>query len=317
MQKARWMIGAIASGLPVGGSKLRVVSWKQLKDALQNCGDIDGIVINSVQMPTAFPQLVDFAPFIYVAHNVEHRSARQNASSAAGARERYLYGRDSRLLQPIEEELCKKAVHVFVLSDDDRSVFELGRERASMLPLVFPPLASSNTNNVAITHDVGLIGTWTWQPNFVGLEWFVREVVPLLNDDIKTAIAGSAPAMIATDHPGLKFVGRVASAEEFVAQSGVLALVSRSGTGVQLKTIEAFQTGMPCVATRSSVRGIAKIPENCRVEDEPGAFATALNQLAGSVRKGDIGRIDGDRFAAIQRNGLHQALRLGLDALNR
>lgn len=313
-QKARWMAGAFARGLPVGGSKLRSVSWARLKTALDAAAPVDGLVINSVQMPTAFPQLLDYAPFVYVAHNVEHRSASQNSLSSAGRKESLLYARDARLLEPVERALCQKAAHVFVLSEDDRKSFGLNEQEATTLPLVFPASETSGEPAVQtpVGHDVGLIGSWSWQPNYVGLMWFLDEVVPLLDRDIEIAIAGNMPSSRPSEREHVKFVGRVANAEEFVASSRVLALVSRSGTGVQLKTIEAFQTGMPCIATHSSVRGIGGIPPNCRVEDEARAYADALNEMVEAVRVGTIQRIDGNGFANDQRQRLQQAMQKGL-----
>ena len=263
LQKTRWMVEAIARSMPVGGSKLKVLSWERLKTALEKAGPLDGIIINSVQMPTAFPQLLEFAPYIYVAHNVEYRSAEQSSLSASGRKERYLYSRDARLLAPIEKQLCEGASHVFVLSEDDKATLQLSDASATMVPLVLPvddSIGDDNLEDHQITHDVGLIGTWSWQPNFVGLKWFLDEVVPLLDSNITVSVAGNMPPLDANDYRSVNFVGRVASAEEFVEQSRILALISRSGTGVQLKTIEAFQRCMPCVATKSSIRGIPVVP---------------------------------------------------------
>lgn len=320
VQKVAWMAGALVSGLPVGGSKLKAVSWPTLEKALNSLGDIDGIIINSVQMPTAFPQLMDFAPFIYVAHNVEHMSSKQNAISASGRVNRMLYQRDARLLEPIERELCSKARYVFCLSEDDRKYFDLADDRSSVLQLLFPDDMQGKAedhSNIEISHDIGLIGTWTWQPNFVGLKWFLDEVVPHLDGGLSIAIAGGLPASVSSEHPGIKFLGRVESATDFVDQSGVLALVSRSGTGVQLKTIEAFQMGMPCCATVSSVRGIRSIPTNCMVEDDAKAFAGSLSLMAKKANSAHGERLDGKDFADQQREALGSGLRAGKNSLQK
>ena len=318
-QKIKWVAGAIASGLPVGGSKLRTISWPQLEHALNSLGKIDGIIINSVQIPTAFPQLLQYAPYIYVAHNVEHLSASQNAKSASGSFNRSLYQRDARLLEPIERNLCNNARHIFFLSEDDCKYFNQGDDRSTVLQLAFPiqsQIAMENSEVYTISNDVGLIGTWSWQPNFVGLTWFLDKVVPLLNSDMTISIAGSMPHAVDSEHPGVRFVGRVESAEEFVKNSGVLALVSRSGTGVQLKTIEAFQMGMPCCATVSSVRGIVDLPDNCVVEDDAKKFAKALNNMVKNRKSGKLVRLDGEKFTASQRDALHSGLAVGLKSFD-
>ncbi len=319
-QKIKWVAGAMTSGLPVGGSKLRAVDWPQLEHALNSLGKIDGIIINSVQIPTAFPQLLEYAPYIYVAHNVEHLSSSQNAKSTGGALNRWLYQRDAKLLEPIERKLCKNARHIFFLSEDDCNYFNPGDDRGTVLQLAFPTQSQITTENpveTTISNDVGLIGTWSWQPNFVGLTWFLDEVVPLLDSDMTISIAGSMPHAMDSAHPGVNFVGRVESAEEFVKNSGVLALVSRSGTGVQLKTIEAFQMGMPCCATLSSVRGISGVPDNCIVEDDAEEFSKALNNMVKNRRAGKLSRYDGEEFAASQRDALHSGLAVGLNSFDR
>ncbi len=320
LQKIKWVAGAITSGLPVGGSKLRVVDWPLLESALNSLGKIDGIIINSVQIPTAFPQLIEYAPYIYMAHNVEHLSSSQNAESTSSALNRWLYQRDAKLLEPIERMLCKNARHIFFLSEDDCNYFDPGDDRGTVLQLAFPnqsKIAMEKPGETTIFNDVGLIGTWSWQPNFVGLTWFLDEVVPLLNRDITISIAGSMPHMVESEHSGVKFVGRVESAEEFVKNSGVLALVSRSGTGVQLKTIEAFQMGMPCCATLSSVRGIVGVPDNCIVEDDAIKFAKALNNMVKNKRAGNLARLNGEDFATSQRDALHSGLAIGLNGFGR
>ena len=188
------------------------------------------------------------------------------------------------------------------------------------MQLLFPAQQYGDVENsppAKTTHDIGLIGSWSWQPNFVGLKWFLDEVVPQLDQNLSISIAGNTPHSISSPHPGVEFVGRVEDASQFVEESKVLALVSRSGTGVQLKTIEAFQMGMPCCATVSSVRGINFIPPNCFVEDDATEFAKSLNLMVNSVKTGQIKRLDGKKFAGRQRDDLHSGLQLGLNELIR
>src|SRR5690606_29038326 len=171
-----------------------------------------------------------------------------------------------------------------------------------------------------IKHDLALIGTWTWHPNRIGLEWFLREVKPHLPGDISIAIAGNTPAdLIAAwsgAGSGVDFVGKVPDATEFVESSALVPLVSRAGTGVQLKTIETFELGMPSVATTHSVRGIDHIPDNCTVADDPRAFAAAIVERIEKIRSGDRQRLDGKAFTRSQIEGMDRAIARGLQALH-
>jgi hypothetical protein len=72
--------------------------------------------------------------------------------------------------------------------------------------------------------------------------------------------------------------------------------------------------GLPSVATTSSVRGIATIPANCTLADDPADFAAALNEKIRRARAGDRQRLDGRMFADEQRArmdaGIQEMLRL-------
>ena len=141
-------------------------------------------------------------------------------------------------------------------------------------------------------------------------EWFLDKVVPHLPDDFRIAIAGSIPADLRSPHPGVAFVGRVADAIGFVLSGRVVPLISRAGSGVQLKTIETFELGLPAVATSRSLRGIGAVPVNCTVADDPIEFAHALERAARGAAD-----VDGSRFRRDQLLALDRQLALGLRAL--
>ncbi len=95
----------------------------------------------------------------------------------------------------------------------------------------------------------------------------------------------------------------------------VIPLISRAGTGVQLKTIETFELGMPCVATAHSLRGIAHIPDNCLVADDPKAFAAAISRLLEKCQAAKGIQIDGKRFHQSQMDEADEVIKLGLSKL--
>jgi hypothetical protein len=313
-QKLAWLGSAMRAGLTFSSIKLRIVAPEAVRTALQGIGPVDGYVLNSVQFAAAFEELFGDHPSIFVAHNVEHRSAEENAAASAGLFQRFLFSREARLLKEIEARLCRRARFVFTLAEEDRSALGVADDAgAAFLPLVtreVPPPAPSARR---ISCDAALIGTWTWQPNRIGLDWFLNEVVPHLRPDFRIRIAGRVAGTVKSAHPGVAFVGRVPDATEFVRSGAVVPLISTAGSGVQLKTIETFELGLPSVATRRSLRGIGEPPPNCVVVDDPRAFARALEQAA----EGAPRDIDGRSFFERQRQALDRKMMLGLKALDR
>lgn len=309
--RLKWLARAISSGTTFSSSKLIEVSAQKLRQALQSHGPFDGVVLNSVQFSGAFEQVFADWPSLYVAHNVEHVSALENAEALTGYKAA-LFRREARLLEGLEQRLCQRARFVFTLSPEDLETLRLDADRAAWLPLVSRREAVQPSPRQP-SYDAAVIGTWTWQPNLIGLRWFLNEVVPHLPENFTVHIAGNAPAGVGSPHAGVRFVGRVPDATEFLRGGRMVPLFSRAGTGVQLKTIETFELGLPAVATSLSLRGVDTRPANCAVCDDPRVFAEAM---VAAARAGSPD-LDGRDFHARQRAALDAALTKGLRMLAR
>ncbi|MBZ9743801.1 glycosyltransferase family 4 protein [Mesorhizobium sp. CO1-1-7] len=311
LQKLVWVGKAMFSGLTFASVKLRAVSSHDVQAALERAGPFDGYVLNSVQFAGAFERVFEDRPSIFVAHNVEHLSARENAVASAGIFQRLLFRREARLLKLVEERLCRRARFVFTLAEEDRGALGVASDdRSAVLPLVTCATAPVRNGRRAIDCDAALIGTWTWQPNRIGLDWFLGKVVPHLRPGFRIRIAGHMPSGVTSAHPGVEFVGRVADARAFVRGAAVIPLISTAGSGVQLKTIETFELGLPSVATSRSLRGIDHRPDNCVVTDDPAGFAKALEAAAA-----DINDVDGSTFHGRQVKALDAAVGVGLEKI--
>jgi hypothetical protein len=311
VRKLVWAAKALASGLTFASAKLRIVPEQTVRAAIAKAGPFDGYVLNSVQFAGAFEEVLGGPPSIFVAHNVEHQAALDNAAAARSLPERQLFRREARLLKRMEDRLCTKARFVFTLAEEDRAALGVvSDDRSAVLALTTHAIAPAKIPR-RIECDAALIGTWTWQPNRIGLDWFLAHVVPHLRPDFRVRIAGSAPSGIKSSHPGVSFVGRVPDARAFVRSAAVVPLISTSGSGVQLKSIETFELGLPSVATARSLRGIAYRPQNCVVADDPAAFASALEAAA----SGAVSDCDGASFHRHQLNALDAAIERGLRAI--
>lgn len=322
LRKLGWLVASLLKGIPFASAKLWLAGRGKVLDSIRERGPFDRVILNSVMMPGAFPELTALGPVVLVAHNIEHVSAAQNASHAADGLMRWLYRREARLLRLLETSLAASSDYIWCLADEDRLTLSAmaGPEvlrKTAVLPLISTSqpvtAASSPDENTSPAHDIGLIGTWTWEPNLIGLKWFLGEVAPLLPRTLRIAVAGRAPAELAAPE-NVAFLGRVPDAAAFLASCAVVALASRAGTGVQLKTIEALQLGLPAVATPLSMRGLGQAPANVRLANEPAAFAAALVAHVAAVRAGHVKRVDGSIFMRGQARMLSLAISAGLAA---
>jgi glycosyltransferase involved in cell wall biosynthesis len=314
-RKLQWLGHALAQGLPVACAKLKLAGAGRLIEAVRSHGRFDALVLNSAMLPGAVPELTRLGPCLLVEHNIEHVSARQNAAHAGNPVLRWLFSREARLLEAIEKRLWSEARFIWTFAEEDRLGLGAAAVKAAVLPLISGAGAPPEpAQPVVAAYDIGLIGTWTWQPNFIGLDWFLREVCPLLPADVTVAVAGRLPPETPPVPAHVNLVGRVPDADAFLRACHVLALTSRAGTGVQLKTIEAMRLGLPAVATSLSCRGFTALPANFSVADTPEAFARALVERVREARAGRPQRVDGTAFIEGQRAALAAALARGLEA---
>ncbi|MGI9364442.1 MAG: glycosyl transferase, partial [Rhizobiaceae bacterium] len=110
--KLDWLRWALTKDLPFAAAKLASFSRSDLDRIIAQYGPFDAHILNSYQMPAAFPQLTA-TRFCYVAHNVEYRSALQNSESSKSRFERFMYQRDARLLKSLERTPCENSSYVW------------------------------------------------------------------------------------------------------------------------------------------------------------------------------------------------------------
>jgi hypothetical protein len=309
-----WIRDSARLGLPLSSAKLRVVSETTLIRLIEENGPFDGVIVNTAQMAGAFPGIAKRWPSMLVAHNIEHLSARQNAQHTRGIKG-LIYQREARLLERMEQKVISAAHHVGFLSEEDRAVLGQFASSSNVLALLTPEPAASPSPEKAF--DIGLIGTWTWTPNLIGLRWFFDHVVPLLPENLTIGLAGRLPDNFGSVPSRVNHLGRVADATAFVRSCAVMALTSRIGTGVQLKTIEIMRLGWPAVATSSSLRGTNYRPVNLAVADEPEPFVKHLVQMLDKIRQKTIAPVDPMQFLHAQRASMHLALEQGLASLKK
>jgi polysaccharide biosynthesis protein PslH len=125
-------------------------------------------------------------------------------------------------------------------------------------------------------------------PNILSLEWFLREVMPRAGD-IPVLIYGNVDAAIRSRDPILyrrfagHFRGRIDDIGRAYANAAAVLLPTIEGHGLSIKTIEAFSSGAPLIATRHAFRGMEVDPgllANVAVADNAETFAAALSRRA-------------------------------------
>ena len=130
------------------------------------------------------------------------------------------------------------------------------------------------------------LGSFRHTPNQVALDWFTREVLPLVLariPDARLLVAGSdPPPRHAFYDPAnaIDLLGFVDDIQPLFATCAVFICPIRSGSGVRVKLLEAFASGIPVVSTTLGAEGLArKDGEFCALADDPRAFADSVIRI--------------------------------------
>jgi len=130
------------------------------------------------------------------------------------------------------------------------------------------------------------VGSFRHAPNWEALEWFARHAMPRIlaaRPSAKLICVGSDPPPLhALPNLGGAIVvrGFVPDVRAVFHEYAVFVCPILSGSGVRVKLLEAFASGIPCVSTPIGAEGLARTDgELCRLAAEPEAFAQAVVEL--------------------------------------
>ena len=130
------------------------------------------------------------------------------------------------------------------------------------------------------------LGSFRHMPNQVALEWFARFVLPLIvqkHPQARLLVAGSDPPprhTFADPANAIELLGFVKDVQPLFSSCALFVCPIRSGSGVRVKLLEAFASGIPVVSTTLGAEGLARADgEFCALADDAESFATRVIQL--------------------------------------
>ena len=136
------------------------------------------------------------------------------------------------------------------------------------------------------TNTVLFVGSFRHTPNVLALEWFVSRAfasVVARFPEVRLVVAGSGMSSELRNrlqHPNIVPLGFVADVRELLEQHSVLICPILSGSGVRVKLLEAFASGIPVVSTTLGAEGLTeRNGDVCELADSPEEFGDAVVRL--------------------------------------
>lgn len=211
------------------------------------------------------------------------------------------YIRNRRLLANIEllpseieyqEKMYKQEIEDLNCYDIVVTLTDVDRRELESAGVKTPIMVSPASVNATI-HDyegwngkITFLGGYGHTPNKEGVEWFLKEVAPLIEWNklgVKSfdIIGGGWPADIETLTECVK-VNSLGFVENLVdaVKGSIMIVPILSGSGMRMKILEAAAMGVPMVTTSVGVEGLDFRDQiSCLIADSPELFAKGLVEL--------------------------------------
>jgi sugar transferase (PEP-CTERM/EpsH1 system associated) len=201
---------------------------------------------------------------------------------------KWVYAAEARRLARIEGGKYDAIDAVTVISDAEAKAYR------QQVPSELPLHVVGNGVNVEYfvpqpdcpKPTMCFVGVLNYKPNADGIEWFVRNVMPLLRQRVPEAtlkIVGRHPTPAVKElgkEPGVEVVGSVPDVRIHMRDSGVVIAPLQLARGVQNKVLEAMSSERAVVCSPAAAQGIEATPgEHLVVADEPRQWVDALERL--------------------------------------
>jgi len=221
-------------------------------------------------------------------HNIDYDLARQYAR-VGGLTRRFYAGVNWRKLRREELGTYRDADGVYLCSaaDQQRLLEQVPGARTLVIPNAadvehYQPRA---TDPQPDGRTVVFFGHLSYFPNVDGVTHFVQEIWPRIaavhpNARLKIIGGQAPPSLQELARPGIELTGFVPDLRPHLAEATAVVVPLRLGGGTRLKIVEAMAMRKAIVSTSLGAEGIEAV-RGCdlMVEDQPAAFAEAVNRL--------------------------------------
>ena len=223
--------------------------------------------------------------------DIPSRFFASRARNASALTQRILDYRKALLWWHRERILGKRFSVVAAASERDKRY--LGNSApVTVIPNGFNPPAQQSPRVATEPPRIGYVGTLKWLPNRNGVDWFIRDVWPLVKREMPTVrlrlIGEGSDGPIAGSGPDIDGLGWVEDPSSEIATWSATIVPVRCGAGTRVKIADAFSKRCPVISTSLGAFGYEVLSgEDLLLADTPGDFASACTLLLRDVKLGE------------------------------
>jgi glycosyltransferase involved in cell wall biosynthesis len=268
--------------------------FRQKLISLLKTGNFDIIQMETLFMAPYLPEIRKYsrAKVVLRAHNVEHLIWKRLARAGKNPLKRRYLQHLASTLEHFELDALGKFDGIACITKKDAEFFA----KHTTVPIIDIPYGVDPTqfeprDELADFPSLYHIGAMNWMPNLEGIQWFIDEVWPLVNEKVpglSCHLAGRyMPDWLKTGiKTNIVVAGEVPDAKSFIHSHAIAVVPLLSGSGIRIKIIESMALGKPVITTSIGAEGINYTQgENIMIADRAADFAEAIARCAADLER--------------------------------
>ncbi len=225
---------------------------------------------------------------ILIEHNNEADVIKSRMNRSKNKILKYFLRKQSNLMVHYIKNIHEKMNEVIYISENDFAAYNKEYpEKYHLMNRLILDFSHENyhvRNNDNNVTKILFVGSLDWYPNIEAIYWFLQDVFPSLqkNGEYIVNIVGRDPDKKLIEYinsiPNVSLYSNVPSVDEYYLSSDILIIPIKSGSGINIKVLEALSYGIPIVMTSFAKRGYTGL-EFIVNADTPDMFINEIHNL--------------------------------------
>jgi glycosyltransferase involved in cell wall biosynthesis len=286
MVRTKWRDGKFLGKSLLTGEPFLIVrdempAFSRLLDQLIQTTPFDIIHADQLWMAQYALPHANKAKLVLDQHNAVYLIPQRLADADSNVLKQLFLQREARLMKRYEVDICRQFDRTVWVTKEDRAVMPASANDP-VIPICVDPsqtdMVSLNTNTPQIT----FLGGLHWPPNAQGIIWFAQQVLP----KIRAFIPNAQLTVIGKNPPeelrgaGINVTGYVSDLQPYLDNTAVFIVPLQAGGGMRVKILDAWQWGLPIVATTIGAEGVeAQHGHNILLADTAEHFAKGVVRI--------------------------------------
>lgn len=251
---------------------------KKLNELKQKGYKPDTIVLQWTQIVLFLQKIKKYFPdakFIAVEEDVSFLGYNRKWKQENNRIKKWIKGVQYKKLKKLELNTISKFDEVITYNYKDAKLLETNLINQNKIKVISPFYDDySECKYNPSTNDIIFYGAMSREENYKSAEWFIKNVMPKLPEEIRFVVIGNKPPqyLIEMQNDRIIITGYIEDIRPYFEQSLALVAPLVLGAGIKVKILEAMSAGIPVICNDIAIEGIEAIDGNdylyCKDVDE-------------------------------------------------